>query len=66
MLELVGFVDPARVGAKGCGSVTERSKYIAKVIANATPDQIFLVPYNCGYSSTLSTKFKHLEAVESQ
>ncbi|XP_024177721.2 uncharacterized protein LOC112183578 [Rosa chinensis] len=46
MVDMVGFVDPALTGEIGCGSATTRSRSIKDRLISASPNQIFLVPYN--------------------
>ncbi|XP_024156196.1 uncharacterized protein LOC112164199 [Rosa chinensis] len=46
MLDMVGFIDPALIGEKGCGSATMRSRSIKDRLISASPNQIFLLPYN--------------------
>ncbi|BFG35356.1 hypothetical protein CerSpe_216300 [Prunus speciosa] len=48
MLSMIGFVDPAVIGALGCGDVSQRSRVLATRFSSAHPDQIFLIPYNSG------------------
>lgn len=48
MLSMIGFVDPAVVGALGCGDISQRSRVLATRFSSAQPDQIFLIPYNSG------------------
>lgn len=46
MSDMVAFVDPALIGAMGCGTVGERSRALSIRFKNAKPGQIFLLPYN--------------------
>ncbi|PRQ45327.1 hypothetical protein RchiOBHm_Chr3g0488981 [Rosa chinensis] len=46
MLDIVGFIDPAMTGEKGCGSATSRPRSIKDRLISASPNQIFLLPYN--------------------
>ncbi|KAM5578461.1 hypothetical protein ABKV19_008661, partial [Rosa sericea] len=46
MLDMVGFIDPALIGEKGCGSATTRSRSIKDRLISVSPNQIFLLPYN--------------------
>ncbi|XP_021826371.1 uncharacterized protein LOC110767200 isoform X2 [Prunus avium] len=48
MLSMIGFVDPAVIGALGCGDVSQRSRVLATRFSSAHPDQIFLLPYKFG------------------
>ncbi|PRQ23663.1 hypothetical protein RchiOBHm_Chr6g0263841 [Rosa chinensis] len=46
MLDMVGFIDPAMTGEKGCGSATSRSRSVKDCLISASPNQISLLPYN--------------------
>lgn len=46
MSDMVAFVDPAKIGANGCGNAGERSRALSSRFKNAKPGQIFLLPYN--------------------
>lgn len=46
MLDMVGFIDPALTGDKGCGSPSKRSENIKDRLITASENQIFLLPYN--------------------
>ena len=46
MLDMVGFIDPALTGDKGCGSPSTRSGNINDRLITASENQIFLLPYN--------------------
>lgn len=48
MLRMITFVDPARVGAKGCGSISQKTRYIASQFSRGHPDTYFLIPYTSG------------------
>ncbi|KAK1384205.1 hypothetical protein POM88_021940 [Heracleum sosnowskyi] len=46
MSNMVAFVEPAIIGAIGCGTVGDRSRALSIRFKNAQPGQIFLLPYN--------------------
>lgn len=46
MSDMVAFVDPAMIGATGCGTVGDRSRALSIRFRNANPGQIFLLPYH--------------------
>lgn len=48
MNDMIGFIDPARIGAIGCGTVDERSRVLADRFKSSAEDQLYLVPYNSG------------------
>ncbi|VVA36524.1 Hypothetical predicted protein [Prunus dulcis] len=48
MLSVIGFVDPAIIGALGCGDISQRSRVSATRFSSAHPDKIFLILYNSG------------------
>ena len=48
MSNMIAFVDPATIGALGCGNPAERSRSLSLRFRNAQPGQIFLLPYNSG------------------
>lgn len=47
MVEMVAFVDPARI-SKGVGNAERRSTYLAERFQQGKCDRVFLVPYNAG------------------
>ncbi|BBH04517.1 hypothetical protein Prudu_015681 [Prunus dulcis] len=57
MLSVIGFVDPAIIGALGCGDISQRSRVSATRFSSAHPDKIFLILYNSGQSKMLSKRF---------
>ncbi|KAK1380757.1 putative Ulp1 protease family catalytic domain-containing protein [Heracleum sosnowskyi] len=54
MSNMVAFVDPAIIGAIGCGTVGDRSRALSIRFKNAQPGQIFLLPYNSANHWTLT------------
>lgn len=46
MTDMVAFMDPAMIGAIGCGNVGERSRALAMRFKNAKEGQYFLLPFN--------------------
>ena len=46
MSDMVAFVDPATIGALGCGTAGQRSQALANRFRNSKPNQLFLLPYH--------------------
>nr|XP_017221522.1 PREDICTED: uncharacterized protein LOC108198271 [Daucus carota subsp. sativus] len=46
MTDMISFVDPAKIGALGCGTPAARSRALALRFKSAKPSQVFLLPYH--------------------
>nr|XP_017233097.1 PREDICTED: uncharacterized protein LOC108207150 [Daucus carota subsp. sativus] len=46
MTDMITFVNPAKIGAIGCGTPAERSRALSLRFKNAKPGQVFLLPYH--------------------
>ena len=46
MVDMVAFVNPSLIGAKGSGTV--RAKHIRDRFVTAKPGQMFMLPFNSG------------------
>lgn len=46
MTDMITFVNPAKIGAIGCGTPAARSRALSLRFKNAKPGQVFLLPYH--------------------